>query len=53
MTLKIFDYLGTLGHYNYRDYTPYITHRGKGHNKQAHKIIIRRNLKRIEVKDNE
>ena len=47
MTLRIFDYLRTLGHYNYYDYTPYIKHRGKGHNKQAYKNNY--NKKREEI----
>lgn len=41
----IFNYLFRLGHYNYRDYTPYIKHRGKGHNKQAHKNNYKQKIK--------
>ena len=33
----LFNYIGSLGHYNYMNFSFSINHRGKGHNKQAHK----------------
>ena len=37
--MSIFDFMARLGHYNYKEYLKSypIKHRGKGHNKQAHK----------------
>ena len=33
----LFSYMASLGHYNYMDFSFSINHRGKGHNKKAHK----------------
>lgn len=40
----IFSYMGTLGHYLSASMVP--KHRGKGHNKQAHKNNYKQKLKK-------
>lgn len=41
----LFSYVASLGHYNYMDFSFSMKHRGKGHNKQAHKNNYKQKLK--------